>query len=660
MDYYKINNLLHGGDYNVEQWLDRPDILAEDIRLMKKAGVNVVTLGVFSWACLEPQENVYTFEWLDKVMDSMYDNDIYVILATPSGGKPPWMVRKYPEIMRTNKERKRLLYGERENQCNSNEIFRSKVREIDDRLASRYANHPALIMWHISNEMYGQCHCQKCQENFRGWLKDKYKTIDNLNKEYWSKFWSHTYNTWSELESPAPHGETGVHGLALDYNRFYSDLSIDFLNMEIGTIRKYNKKIPVTSNMFHLNCGINYGKLAEILDVISWDSYPTWHCGTDKSSEWSLALEAAFRFDFCRSLKQQPFLLMESTPSTTNGFAVSKIKKPGMHMLSSLQAIAGGSDSVQYFQWRQSLGAYEKFHGAVLTHNGSEDTRVYREVAEVGDRLKTLSYLKNTTTNSSVAIIYDWENLRALEEQKNLRRNDKGFEEIVREHYEALIKNYVSVDVIDQTADLSSYELVVAPMLYLFMPGTPDKIRKFVANGGTFVMTFYSGVVNENDLAFECFPPFSLNEVFGIKSEEIDCLCDGEYNQFTYQGKKYKAFFYCDIIHSCDAQVLSEYECDFYEGGPVLTLNKYEEGAAYYLACRAEKDFLYDFYHDLIHSTGVRRIVNSEFIKDVMVKERTDGENTYKFFMNYSSESRVIQNINLKKYDFVVKKSKIQ
>lgn len=656
MDYFTMKGLLHGGDYNVEQWIDRPEILADDIRLMKKAGVNVVTLGVFSWACLEPQENVFTFEWLDDVMDSMHMNGIYVILATPSGGKPPWMIRRYPEIMRTNKERKRLLYGERENQCNSNTIFRNKVREIDDKLSSRYANHPALIMWHISNEMYGVCHCEACQENFRRWLRDKYKSIDILNKEYFSKFWSHTYTDWSEIESPAPHGETAVHGLALDYNRFYSDLSIDFLKMEIDTVRIHNKNIPVTTNMFHLNCGINYGKLSKILDVASWDSYPNWHCGIENGSEWNIALEASFRFDLCRSLKQKPFLLMESTPSTTNGFAVSKLKKPGMHMLSSIQAIASGSDSVQYFQWRQSLGAYEKFHGAVLTHNGSENTRVYKDVSEVGEKLEELSYLKNTITNSKAAIIYDWENMRALDEQKNLRKNEKEFEEIVREHYEALIKNYVSVDVIDQTVDISTYKLVVAPMLYLFLPGTHEKIKEYIANGGIFVMTFYSGIVNENDLAFECFPPYSLNEVFGIKSEEIDCLSNGEYNQFTYGGKTYKASFYCDIIHSVGAKVISTYEKDFYQEKPVLTLNHYEKGHAYYMACRGDKEFLYDFYYNLISTNGIEKMVDSNYIQDVMVKERTDGENTYTFYMNFSSCSREIQGILLNKYDFAIKK----
>jgi beta-galactosidase len=588
-------------------------------------------------------------------MDSMYDNGIYVILATPSGGKPPWMIQRYPEIMRTNKERKRLLYGERENHCNSNLIFRKKVQAIDEELAQRYANHPALIMWHISNEMYGQCHCADCQQNFRQWLKNKYKSIDQLNQEYWSTFWSHTYSDWSELESPAPHGETAVHGLALDYQRFYSELSIDFLKMEIDTVKSVNPKISVTTNMFHHNCGINYRKLAEILDVTSWDSYPRWHCNQDKNTEWNLAVQASFDFDYCRSLKKQPFLLMESTPSTANSFDVCKLKRPKMHMLSAMQAIASGSDSVQYFQWRKSRGAYEKFHGAVISHNGSEDTRVFKDVAEVGEKLKALSYLKHTNTKSQVAFLYDWDNLRALEEQKSLRKQNRKVDEIVLEHYEAFIKNYVSVDIIDQTANFSDYQMVVAPMLYLFLPETHDRIRDYIAQGGTFVMTYYSGVVNENDLAFECFPPYSLNEVFGVKSEEIDCICDDEYNQFTYAEKTYKVSCYCDLLQLNGAEVLSTYECDFYQGRPALTRNHYGSGNAYYMACRGEKEFLYDFYYDLIEILNIRRIVDHGYVDGIMVKERMDREHNYVFYMNFSKKISEIDDVMLEGYDVAIK-----
>ncbi len=262
-----ISGLLHGCDYNPEQWLDRPDVLEEDIRLMKRAGINVVTLGVFAWSSLEPKEGVYTFDWLDDIMDSLHQNDIRVILSTVSGGKPPWLVKKYPDCMRMNDRRERLLYGDRENQCNSHPGYLQKVRQMDDMLARRYARHPALILWHVSNEVYGTCHCPRCQELFRIWLRRKYGCIEELNRQWWTAFWSHGYSDFEEIESPSPIGEMAVHGLALDYWRFYSELSVDLIRMEIETLRLHNPDIPVTSNMFHMDCGVDYHQLAKVLDV---------------------------------------------------------------------------------------------------------------------------------------------------------------------------------------------------------------------------------------------------------------------------------------------------------------------------------------------------------------------------------------------------------
>lgn len=642
MEFKKYNSFLHGGDYNVEQWLDRPDVLSEDIRLMKLANVNVVTLGVFSWACLEPKEGIYTFEWLDQIMDAMHKNDIYVILATPSGGKPPWMVKKYPDIMRTGANRVRLLYGDRENQCNSNKVFRSKVKEIDELLAKRYGKHPALLMWHISNEMYGVCHCDDCQANFRDWLKDKYKTIENLNKQYNSIFWSHKYSDWEELESPAPHGEASMHGLSLDYKRFYSDLSIDFLKMEIEAVRKYSTKIPVTTNMFHLDCGIDYRSLAKIVDLISWDSYPRWHCGSDKSSEYKTGIKAQFTYDYARTLKDKSFLLMESTPSTANGFEVCKLKRPKMHMLSSIQAIASGSDSVQYFQWRKSLGGYEKFHGAVIGHDGSEHTRVFRDVMEVGENLKKISYLKDTYIKSEVALLYDWDNLRALYEQKNLKRNKKNYDVIVEEHYEALLQNYVSVDIIDRNADFSRYKMIVAPLCYMFSSDTPKKNESYIANGGHFVLGYYSGIVNENDLVYEGFSPHGLNHVFDVKVEEIDSICDDEWNEIIYKDKSYKVLDYCELIHTTESITLSRYQKDFYEGYSAIVKNAYEKGRAYYIACRTEVDFLYEFYKDILEEAKVEKLVSMDYVQDVLIQKRQNESDSYVIFMNFSSDKREI------------------
>lgn len=657
MELEKIEEFLHGGDYNPDQWLDRPEVLKDDLRLMKQAGVNVVTLGVFSWSSIEPREGVFTFEWLDRIMDQMYENGIHVILSTPSGARPPWMAQKYPEVMRTGENRVPMLYGGRENHCESSPIWREKVRLVDEKLSERYANHPALIMWHLSNEMYGRCYCEKCARNFRKWLQKKYGTIEELNRQYWSSFWSHKYTDFDEINPPVRHGETKQHSLVLDYHRFYSDLQIDFLEMEKEAVKKYNPRIPVTTNMFNVNCGLNYQKLAKSLDIMSWDSYPRWHCQKDKSTEWENAAGAGFVFDYARALGGKPFYLMESVPSVPSQFEVCKLKRPKMHLLSSMQAVAFGSDSVQYFQWRKSNGAVEKFHGAVIDHNGSADTRVFRDVCEVGARLKDISFIKGTQEKARAAVIYDYDNMLALQEQSGITRKKEFFASQIQRHYEALLKNYVNVDVISQEADFSRYQVIIAPLLYLFKSDTAAKIREFVEKGGSFVMTYYSGLVNENDLCFSgtlsdpVFPPYSLNDVFGVRVMETDAICDDEYNEFTYKGEDYKAFTCCELVETDGAEVLSKYKLDFYQGMCGVSKKQYGEGFAYYIACNTEDAFLYELYRDVLDQAGVSRILDIGYVKDVMIRERGG----YIFLMNFSRETRTVtETITLGGYDYII------
>ncbi len=643
--------LLHGCDYNPDQWLDRPDVLKEDIRLMKLAGINVVAMGMFSWASLEPEEGVYTFSWLDEIMDTLHAGGIKVMLSTVSGGKPPWLVRKYPDSMRMNENRVRLLYGDRENQCNSHPLYLEKVRMLDGMLAERYAHHPALILWHISNEIYGTCHCPRCQALFQAWLKRKYGAIEELNRQWWATFWSHRYTRFEEIESPSPVGEKAVHGLALDYWRFYSQLSIDLIKMEIEAVRPYNPEIPVTTNMFHLDCGVDYHELAKALDITSWDSYPRWHTGPDEKSEWDVAISAAFTFDYCRSLrKDKPFLLMESTPSTVNNSEACRVKRPGMHMLSAMQAVAFGANSVQYFQWRKSRGAYEKFHGAVVGHGGGENTRVFRDVAAVGQKLKELGAFKDAGTDAQVAILYDQDNIRALHEQKSLKRQKKDFEAVILEHYDALKKNYVSVDVISRQDDFSQYKVITAPVIYMFADDTAEKIRAYVAGGGRFVTTFYSGLVNENDLVFEGLPPHGLNDVLGLCAEETDGLTDWQYNTVRYAGGEYRAIDFCDILPRVTAKGLATYGDDFYQGYPAITRNEYGAGAGYYVAFRSQDGLLAALYGDVIKDAGVKKIVDAPYTPNVMAAARGGQV----FLMNFGTEPRTIAGHCLAGYECAI------
>ena len=255
------NYLMHGGDYNPDQWLHMPEVLKTDIERFKEAKINTVSVGIFAWSKLEPREGEYEFDWLEKVIDDLYENGISVILATPSGARPHWMTDKYPEVLRTDAEGRKMIFGGRHNHCLTSPVYREKVRQMNTALAKRFGGHPAVKMWHISNEYGGECHCQLCQNAFRQWLERKYKTIDALNDSWWTAFWSHTYDSFSQVESPSPIGETSVHGLTLDWKRFVSDQTIDFMEQEIAAIREAGSDKPVTANLMYHFEGIDYFRI---------------------------------------------------------------------------------------------------------------------------------------------------------------------------------------------------------------------------------------------------------------------------------------------------------------------------------------------------------------------------------------------------------------
>ncbi|WP_348622963.1 beta-galactosidase [Paenibacillus peoriae] len=644
----RVPRMLHGADYNPEQWQHYPEVLAEDIRLMKLAKCNVMSVGIFSWVSLEPEEGVFTFEWLDRILDSFAENGIYAFLATPSGARPAWMSQKYPEVLRVEATRVRNLHGFRHNHCATSPVYREKVRIMNTKLAERYANHPAVIGWHISNEFGGDCHCDYCQEAFRAWVQDKYGTLDKLNHAWWTTFWSHTVTDWSQIESPAPHGETQVHAMNLDWRRFVTDQTADFIKHEIVPLKAANPAIPVTTNLMEFFEGLNYWKFADLLDVISWDSYPTWH---DREGDDSRqAAKVAMMHDIIRSIKGgKPWMLMESTPSLTNWQDVSKLKRPGMHLLSSLQAVAHGSDTVQYFQWRKSRGSSEKLHGAVVDHVGHEHTRVFGDVTHVGNALEKLEEVIGTTVPAEAAVIFDWENRWGINDSQGPRNKGVKYEETAEAHYLALWEQGVPVDVIHMDADFSKYKLLVAPMLYMVRSGVGERIQKFVENGGVFVATYWSGIVDEHDLCFLGGFPGPLRKTLGIWSEEIDGLHDHdrnhilpvEGNELDLQGE-YEAVELCDLIHTEGAEVLAVYGSDFYAGRPALTVNRLGQGKAYYIASRNIGLFHSHFYRSLIEDAGISKALNVKLPHGVNTAIRTDGVHDYIFILNFTHESQKI------------------
>jgi beta-galactosidase len=643
----KFPHMLHGGDYNPDQWKDTPEVWDEDMRLMKLSHCNAMSVGIFSWASLEPEEGRFEFGWLDEIMDKVAENGGKVILATPTGARPAWMSAKYPEVLRVQPNRQRILHGARHNHCYTSPVYREKAQIINRKLAERYKDHPALLVWHVSNEYGGECHCDLCQEAFREWLKVKYEgSLDKLNHAWWAGFWSHTYTDWSQIESPAPHGESSVHGLKLDWKRFVTYQTIDFFKNEIVPLKEITPNIPVTANFMGTYTGLDYWKFAKELDVVSWDSYPMWH---GELTDWELGSKIGFVQDINRCLKGgKPFMLMESTPSMTNWQKVSKLKRPGMHLLSSIQAVAHGSDTVQYFQWRKSRGSSEKFHGAVVDHVGHENTRVFRDVTEVGKVLEKLDKVVGTTVRPEVAVIYDWENRWAIDDAQGVRR-EKGYLPTCEMHYKTFWNKGIPVDVINEDCDFSGYKLLIAPMLYMVKPGVAERMEEFVANGGTLVTTYWSGIVDENDLCFLGGFPGPLRKVTGIWSEEIDGLYDGEFNltepvagNALNLTKEYKAIEMMDLIHAETAEVLAKYKTDFYKGMPALTVNRFGKGKAYYVAFRSEFDFLNDFYTQLISDLNIAKVIDTELPEGVTAQKRTDGETDFVFLMNFSNEEKAV------------------
>lgn len=634
----KFPHLIHGCDYNPEQWLNYPDILKKDIDLMKEAKINCVSLGIFSWSTLQPDEDIFNLDWLESIINNLYENGIYTILATPSGAMPQWLTKKYPEVMQMDSNRVRHLAGKRHNFCMSSPIFKEKIRTLNKKLSERFSNHKGVILWHISNEFGnnatdGSCHCPLCQEEFRKFLKEKYKTLDNLNHSWWSTFWSHTYTDWSQIESPSPQGETWLHGLTLDWKRFTSNQILKSYLHEVDSVKEYNPNLPVTTNMMDFFEPINYYSFAPYLDVVSWDSYPNWNQYEDNID---VAVSTSAMHNIFRSLKKQPFLLMESTPSIVNWKPINTQKRPNIHMLSSMQAIAHGSNSVQYFQWRKSRGSFEKFHGAVVGHKGTNDTREYLSVKSVGERLSNLPCeIYDTVNKPKVAIIFDWENWWAINDTMGPKEN-MDYVKTMLEHYKPFWNMGIDVDIIDMEQDLSAYKLVIAPMTYMLKEEFAKRVRTFVNKGNTYITTYWSGIVNETDLCFLGGFPGLISDILGICEEEIDATTDKITNSINYNNKQYLTNNLCDVIHTTTAKVLATYNHDYYKDFPAVTKNIYGKGTAYYIASKNEESFQNDFYQNIVNELGIKPNINTCLPYGVTVNKRC-GEKDFYFLQNYNS-----------------------
>ena len=634
-----FDRILFGGDYNPNQW--PKEIWEEDIRIFKKASINSATVNVFSWAKIQPSENCYDFEELDQIIERLSKEGFDIVLATSTAALPAWMFKKYPEVARTDYDGRRHKFGQRHNACPSSLVYQKYAERLATKLAERYGENPQVSCWHINNEYGGECYCENCEKAFRVWLKNKYQTIEAVNKAWNMEFWGHTVYEWDEIVLPNALSEgigyekTAFAGISIDYRRFNSDSLLKNYMMERDAIRKIDPTTPITTNLMGTFKGLDYFKWAKEMDLVSWDNYPSYN------TPWSLV---AMTHDLMRGLKQQPFMLMEQTPSQQNWQPYNSLKKPGQMRAQSYQTIAHGADTIQYFQLRRSVGACEKFHGAVIEHVGHEDTRVFRETAALGAELAQLSDIIGTQSQAQVALIFDWDNYWALEYTSGPTVDLKYVEQIHR-YYRYFYEQNIAVDLIPVDADLSKYKLVAAPVLYMIKEGMQERLTDFVKQGGSLLTTYMSGIVDQSDNVHLGGYPGPLRELAGIWVEEIDALAPEQSNGVSLVNEELTGTsnLVSDLIHLETAEALAHYTSNFYAGMPAVTKNTFVEGTVYYFGGQLEDQLQDQLFKTIVEETDITPVIKEATKLEVACRENAE----VKFFViiNFHEEAQPLPEI---------------
>ena len=573
-------DIFYGGDYNPEQWPET--VWQEDVRLMREAGVNLVSVAIFAWSKLEPREGHYEFGWLDRLLDLLHENGIGVCLATATAAPPPWLARKYPQSLPVTKDGVRLGVGSRQQYSPSSPDYQRLAAKLVRAMAERYGNHPALKLWHINNE-YG-CHVfesfdKDSAQAFRTWLKDRYGTVEDLNEAWGTSFWSQTYYAWDEVSPPAAAPTLLNPTQQLDWHRFCSDALLALCKMEREILREVTPDVPATTNFIGVHKPLDAWRWAQALDMVSNDSYPD--PGTPDAG-----IYAAFQSDMMRSLKGgAPWILMEQAPNQVQWRGRNSLKAPGVMRLWSLQAVARGARGVMFFQWRQSKAGAEKLHSGMVPHGGTQH-RTWHEVKALGQELKALGSILESRVQAEVALLFDWETWWALELDAR-PSEDVRYLGQVYSFYKALWQQNITVDFVKPDADLSSYKLIVAPNLYLVRDEAVENLGRYTQNGGTLLMGFFSGIVDENDQIRLGGYPAPFRELLGLKVEEFDALPVGVTNTVKAE-QEFSADLWADVIALEGAEALATFTDGFYAGRPAVTQHAFGKGSSFYLGTRLD------------------------------------------------------------------------
>ena len=629
MRQWPENRIAFGGDYNPEQW--PREVWADDLRLMAEAGVSFVTLGVFSWSWLEPSKGEYTFDWLDDIMDLLGEHGIAVDLATATATPPPWLTSAYPEILPVDREGHTLWPGSRQSWCPSSPLYREFALALTDRLASRYHDHPALAMWHVSNEYACHnlpCYCDTCAVAFRRWLEQRHGTLEALNDAWGTAFWSQRYTSWDDILPPRITTTFANPTHVLDYSRFGSDTLLDFYRSEYEVIRRHSPTVPITTNFMTMSQFrlLDYHDWAPHQDVVSTDHYVV------NSLEHPQA-ELSFHGDLTRGLAGgRPWMLMEHSTSAVNWQPVNPAKVPGGTILDSLAHVARGADTLGFFQWRQSRSGSEKFHSALVPHAG-EDSDRFREVCELGAIADRLGEVLGSRVDADVAVLWDYEALWAMS-GPCMPSSALDYATAGHTIHRLLRDRGVTCDVVHPSADLSRYRVVVVPTLYLVSDEDAASIAAAAAAGAHVVVTYFSGISDANDHVRLGGYPGAFRDLLGVRVEEFFPLREQESVALSDGGTGSQ---WSEDARATDAQVVTTYANGPLAGRPVVTRRDVDAGVAWYLGTLPDDASLGSLLDTVLHESGVESVVRTS--PGVEVVRRRSDSGSWLFVLNHTDDA---------------------
>ena len=647
-----------GVDYYPEHWVfpyggtdKNPEAQWEnDADLMVQAGINVVRMGEFAWGLCEREEGKYYFDWLKRVMGIMGKHGIQVVLATPTSAPPIWLAKKYPGILPLDERGLSKHEGTRRAVCFNSDVYWNYCKKIVEEMAKALGHQPQLIAWQVDSGIGGNLTEWSFNEDTRlewqNWLKLKYETVKKLNDHLGLRYYGQVVSAFDQVPMPMDAPTAHNPALVLDWARFSSDTIVAFLTMQADVLRELTPKVPITTNLRALERRFDHFDVAKAMDFVSIES---------KAAIKSRAAELACDIDFLRSLKKDNirtpdgdcgFWVIEQKAGQVNWQDVNSLVRPGVLRLFSYQLLSRGASGVLYYHWRQPRIGNEKFFGAVLPHHIQTDSRVFKEISQIGEELKLLApAIKGTRVVAEACILYSHDSDWALQQPMQPNRHF-NLREHIQLFYTALHDRNISVDFARPTEDLSKYKLVFVPSLHLMSGGEADMLKLYVQNGGTVVATFNTGLVDEHNMAPETGFPHDLTDLFGLEVLEFDPLPPGEENHLTFKGTfpashLHPARIWCDIIQPKECQVLATYSKDFYSGRPAMTLNTFGLGKAIYIGTQSHQHF----YHDLV--TWLRQVCNLHpllKVPDTVQVSMREKEGTKVYFLlNHQNSSVRIQ-----------------